>query len=167
MKHCALVLFVLVTAFYCGASRAQAQAEGDTQIAHQVLTELSSWQNIPSGINIEELQVSYQTGKLLEQDVEHLNMELNASRLLSKQILAHPQLSDQIRLMGLLGSIADGMGALQESLLDFAPVASQKPKYKAWSTRSSEALKQANHLAVEQIDYVLKRADQVEKSGCK
>jgi hypothetical protein len=140
MKPCTVVLLALVAALYACPLNAQAQPRGETQIVRQVLTELSPWRNISSEINIEELQVSYVAGKLLEQNVDVLNEDLSTSQLVSIRILTRPRLSDHISLMGLWGSRQDDIGTLQKNIADFAPGVFEKPNYQAWSARASDAV---------------------------
>jgi hypothetical protein len=167
MKPCTVVLLALVAALYACPLNAQAQPRGETQIVRQVLTELSFCRNLPSSVHIEELPVSYLAGKLIEQNVNALNEDLDTSQLVSNRILANPRLSDQILLMGLLGNIESDIQELQGNLMDFAPTVFHNAKYQRWSERANDAVKQTNSLAIEQMNYVTARADQMESSGCK
>lgn len=167
MKHCLIASLALVAIWCCHPLQAQAKPRGETQIVHQVLAELSFWRNIPSRVHIEELPVSDQAGKLIEQDVDVLNEDLDTSQLVSNRILTHPRLSDQILLMGLLGSIESDIKELQGNLMDFAPTAFQNAEYQGWSKRANTAVKQTNSLGIKQMNYVTARADQMERSGCK
>lgn len=167
MKYYAVVLLFLSAAFLCSPSLAKAQQRGETQIVQEVLTNLPSWRNTSNGINIGELQVPYQAGKLLEQNLSALNQDLATSQLVSNRILAHRRLSDQILLMGLLGNLSSDIYELQGNLMDFAPTVFHNAKYQTWSERANNAVKQTNSLAIEQMNYVTARADQMESSGCK
>jgi hypothetical protein len=167
MKSCAVALLALVTALYSCPLHAQAKSREEKQIAQEVLAELSFWRNLPSSVNIEELPVSYQAGKLIEENLKALNEDLETSQLVSNRILAHPRLSDQILLMGLLGNIESDIQELQGNLMDFAPTVFHGATYQAWSDRANSAVKQTNSLAIEQMNYVTARADQLEKNGCK
>jgi hypothetical protein len=167
MKYLAIVLLALVAVFRPCPLHAQAKPRTETQIVHQVLAELPYWRNLPSSVHIDGLPVSYQEGKVLELNVESLNNDLATSETVSTQILARARLSDQILLMGLLGDLENDISTLQVNLMDFAPTVFHDAKYQTWLDRANNAVKKTNSLAIEQMNYVTARADQMESSGCK
>jgi len=166
-------MFALLLMLLISALNSQAQNKIPTRAAFKestvrLQTEIRNWQHAADTLRVDELPVSYASGKVIDQDLSILKADLGLASRLATRVLDSERLSDAIALMVEVADVGRQFDEISNLLLyidtpDKATAATIRGLAKSFSDISGGQL---NEFYLSAYGFVTVRADEIENKNC-